>query len=155
MATTKQSQITVRELMTKDPVCVERTDDVREVARIFDSNEISGAPVLDDLGRVIGVVSKTDLLHRALEGPLASRPGSFFELMAEGMERGTSMDPEDLGSVEDFMSTDVLMAKPDEPAAKVARRMAAEHVHRLIVVDQNQCPIGIVTALDVLAAFPG
>jgi CBS domain-containing protein len=155
MPRTSTANLLVRDVMTRNPVCVDGSHTVRELARIFDSNEISGAPVVDAQQRLIGVVSKTDILHRALEGPLGSRPSSFFESLAEGLAQGTDMDPEDLGVVEEFMSTEPITARGEEPVSGVAHRMAREGIHRIIVVDDGMHPIGIVTALDLLKVFPG
>ncbi|MHC4768078.1 MAG: CBS domain-containing protein [Planctomycetota bacterium] len=150
---TKAPQL-VKDVMTADPICIGADTSARELARILESNGISGVPVVDSLHRIIGVASKTDLLRRCVEGPLGSRPGSFFESLAEGLGTGTDMDPEELGVVEDFMTTEPVTCRPDEGLGVVARRMAEENVHRIIVVDQRRHVVGIVTSLDLLREFP-
>ncbi len=144
----------VKDIMTSDPVCVSSDTTVRELARLLGANEISGVPVVDALDRVVGVVSKTDLLHRCLEGPLGSRPGTFFESLAEGLDMGTDLDPEELGVVEDLMSCEPVTATPTEPVGVVAGRMAEHGVHRVVVVDDDRHVLGIVTSLDLLKVFP-
>jgi CBS domain-containing protein len=144
----------VRDIMTPDPICVGADTSARELARILESNAISGVPVIDSLHRIIGVASKTDLLRRCVEGPLGSRPGTFFESLAEGLDTGTDMDPEELGTVEEFMTTEPVTGRPDEPLGAVARRMAEENVHRIVVVDNRRHVVGIVTSLDLLRQFP-
>ena len=143
---------TVKDIMTRDPVCLTGDTSARELARILETNEISGCPVVDALERVIGVVSKTDLLHRAVEGPIGSRRGTFLELLAEGLRDVAS--GENLGNVEDFMTPEPVTAGPDEPIAAAARRMAGERVHRIVVVDNGRHVLGIVTSLDLLKEFP-
>ncbi|MHC4710559.1 MAG: CBS domain-containing protein [Planctomycetota bacterium] len=150
---TKAPQL-VKDVMTADPICIGADTSARELARILESNGISGVPVVDSLHRIIGVASKTDLLRRCVEGPLGSRPGSFFESLAEGLGTGTDVDPEELGAVEDFMTTEPVTCRPDEGLGVVARRMAEENVHRIIVVDQRRHVVGIVTSLDLLREFP-
>jgi CBS domain-containing protein len=150
---TKAPQL-VKDVMTADPICIGADTSARELARILESNGISGVPVVDSLNRIIGVASKTDLLRRCVEGPLGSRPGSFFASLAEGLGTGSDMDPEELGAVEDFMTTEPVTGRPDEALGAVARRMAEENVHRIIVVDQRRHVVGIVTSLDVLREFP-
>jgi CBS domain-containing protein len=140
--------------MTPDPICVGADTSARELARILESNAISGVPVVDSLNRIIGVASKTDLLRRCVEGPLGSRPGTFFESLAEGLGTGTDMDPEELGTVEEFMTTEPVTGRPDEPLGTVARRMADEGVHRVVVIDNRRHVVGIVTSLDLLRQFP-
>jgi CBS domain-containing protein len=148
------STVVVSEVMTPKPVCVECGTTVRELAELFDENGISGIPVLDGQERVIGVVSKTDLVRRCLEGPQGSRGGDFSGFLALAGAPRPDMDPEDLGVVEDFMTPEPITALADEPISRVARRMAEERVHRVVVVDGNQRVIGILTALDVLDTYP-
>jgi CBS domain-containing protein len=150
---TKAPQV-VKDIMTEGPICIGADTSARELARILESNGISGVPVVDSLHRVIGVASKTDLLRRCVEGPIGSRPGTFFESLAEGLDTGTDMDPEELGSVEDFMSTDAVTCHPGDPLGTVAHRMAEENVHRVVVVDKRRHVVGIVTSLDLLRVFP-
>ena len=150
-ATTPQQ---VKDIMTADPICVTGDITARELAEILESNQISGVPVLDALERVIGVVSQTDLLRRCVEGPLGSTPGTFSLARAAGLADGTAMDPHELGTVEEFMTPEPVTASPDESIGVVAHRMAEEHVHRVIVVDDEQHVLGIVTSLDLHKAFP-
>lgn len=153
-ARTKTQTTLVRDVMTRDPATLECSDTALEAARVLDENGISGAPVLDARGSVIGVVSKTDLLHRALEGPSGGGSGmSFLDLLSDGLET-TASAPEDLGVVEEFMTPDVVTAGPDEPVAVVARRLAAAGVHRAVVLEESGGLIGIVTALDLMRVFP-
>ncbi len=151
---TSSTPASVKDIMTRDPVCVTPDTSAVELARILEANEISGVPVVDALDRAIGVVSKTDLLHRCLAGPVGSRPGSFFESLAEGVQTGTGLHPGELGTVEEFMSPEPVTASPDEPIVAVARRMADEGIHRVVVVDEQQHVLGIVTSLDLLKVFP-
>jgi CBS domain-containing protein len=150
---TKAPQL-VGDIMTPDPICVGADTSARELARILESNEISGVPVVDSLHRIIGVASKTDLLRRCVEGPLGSRPGAFFESLAEGLDTGTDLHPEELGTVEEFMTTEPVTGRPDERLGVVARRMAEENVHRIVVVDKRRHVVGIVTSLDLLRQYP-
>jgi CBS domain-containing protein len=150
---TKASRL-VKDIMTPDPICVGADTTARELARILESNEISGVPVVDSLNRIIGVASKTDLLRRCVEGPIGSRRGTLFESLAEGLDFGSDLDPQELGTVEDFMSPEPVTVFPDDAIGDVARRMADENVHRLVVVDKRRHVVGIVTSLDLLREFP-
>ena len=144
----------VKDFMTSDPVRVTCDTSARDLARLLEANEISGVPVVDTLDRLVGVVSKTDLLRRCVEGPIGSRPGTMFESLARGLTDDVDLDPEGLGSVAEFMSPYPIVASSDEPIGAVARRMAEEGVHRVVVVDEEKRVLGIVTSLDLLKAFP-
>ncbi len=145
-----------RDLMTPNPVCVGPATRIRELARIFEDHEISGAPVVDHRGCVIGIVSKTDLIRRCSEGTDDIPPAYLFEILSEqgSEDEASEVMPEPLVCVEDFMTEDPLMVSPDVPAAAVARLMVQNRVHRVVVADERKQPIGIITSMDLLSAFP-
>jgi CBS domain-containing protein len=151
----KPATLRVRDVMTKDTISVPPSMDIRELARMLDGNDISGAPVVDPADRVLGVVSKTDILHRALEGAPGSRGDfSFFDVLDDDLGNAADMLPPDLGVVEEFMTTDPVTCRPDEALSTVAHRMAEEAVHRAIVVDEDGRLEGVVTSMDLLRVFP-
>ena len=140
---------TIEELMTPNPIAISGAASASDLAVILDENEVSGLPVTDQLDRVIGVVSRTDLLHRCIEGPLGTRPeGSFLASVAEGLggRRGVAS----LGVVSEFMNPDPVIATLDDPPSAVAARMMEERVHRVIIVDEERHLLGILTTLDML-----
>jgi CBS domain-containing protein len=55
--------------------------------------------------------------------------------------------------VEDIMTEDPLMVSPDVSATLVARQMFEQRVHRVVVVDEEKRPIGIITSLDLLGSY--
>ncbi len=59
----EMAHLTARDVMTLEPVCVGPATTIRELARLFEENEISGAPVVNRSGRLVGVVSTTDLVR--------------------------------------------------------------------------------------------
>lgn len=146
---------TVEDLMTRDPIVVERGSTLREVAELLDEHEVSGLPVVDDQLRLVGVVSRTDLLRRLLEGPAEARHDEeWLDLLMADSTTKVDIDAARLGVVDDVMTGEPITAFADEKLAAVARRMAEEKVHRIVVIDAGRRPIGIVTTLDLLAVFP-
>lgn len=145
-------------IMTPDPVCAEPSTTIRQLARLFDENEISGCPVVDHRGRVIGVVSKTDLIRRCSEGTADIPPAYLFEVVCEAGGEDVfginSPIPEPLVCVQDFMTESAVTAGPRTPIHEVAALMADRHIHRVIVVDEEMYPLGVITALDLLKRFP-
>jgi CBS domain-containing protein len=144
-----------KDVMTPDPVCVTPSTTIRELARVFDQNEISGVPVVDKDGRVVGIVSKTDLIRRCSEGTDDIPPAFLFEVLSEqGEDEETSeVMPEPLVCVEDFMTEDPLMVSPDLSAGAIARLMFDKRIHRVIVADEEDFPVGIITSMDLLGAL--
>lgn len=153
MPTMKKS-LSVASIMTREPVCAEPSMSIRQLAGLFEENEISGAPVVDAQGRVVGVVSKSDLIRRCSEGTRDLPPGYLFEVISDQGGNDEDVIPEPLICVQDFMSEDVETARPESAVSEVARQMYDRHIHRVIVVDEDRMPVGIVTSLDVLGAFP-
>jgi CBS domain-containing protein len=147
--------LTAKDVMSSPPITIPAEASIREVATILDENEISGAPVVDDQERPIGVVSRTDLLRLLIEGGPGRRPDrNFLELIAADSPSGLSVDVEEMGTAGEFMSPEPVTVSLNAPLAEIARKMADERVHRVIVVDDVRRVAGVVTTLDVLAKFP-
>jgi CBS domain-containing protein len=145
-----------KDLMTPDPVCIGPSGTIRELARLFEEHEISGVPVVDPSGMVVGIVSKTDLIRRCAEGTANIPPAYLFEVLSDqgGEEDSSEVLPEPLVCVEDFMTEDPLTVAPEMPIGTVAHLMFEKGVHRVIVVDTEKFPLGMITSLDLLGAFP-
>ena len=153
-ASASSRPLVASDVMSSHPICIAADANLAEAAEVFDANEISGAPVIDAEDRVIGVISKTDLLHRLLEGS-ADEPGrmSFSDYFGLARGSGSSLDLDDLGVVGDVMTPDPVLAQRTTPMREIAERMVAERVHRIVVVDEKQHAVGVVTTLDLLDAF--
>lgn len=146
-----QAHLKARDVMSVDPVCVTRGTTIRGLAKTLEENQVSGAPVVDRDGRVIGVVSKSDLIRRCSQGAENAPPSYLFEVLLGGREDdGMEVIPESLVCVEDFMTSPALMVNAEASVASVARLMFDKRVHRVIVTDAERFPLGIITSLDVL-----
>lgn len=167
---------TLRDVMSPEPVSIGVDGSLRELLLLLREHDVSGLPVLGADGRVVGVVSLTDLFRRHAESLLEGSPPAPLERLVEGVARpwepiGLEDDPgfggevgaleaesEAFGepelTVEELMTPDPLVASPADSLASVAHRMAERGVHRAVVVDPSGCAVGIVTTLDLLRAFP-
>ncbi len=116
---------------------------------------VSGAPVLDEGGEVIGVFSLADLARRdsEVEEGEAPRATSYFNYgLGEKLSlTAEDYDPEvfDRETVGDWMSPEIKSVTPDTTVAEVARTMVEEGVHRLVVTEGKKLR-GIVTTFDVV-----
>ena len=155
MTTRATTPTCIADVMTREPTCASPEMTVRELAMILDTNEISGVPVVDAQDRVVGVVSKSDLLHYCLDGALRS-DRSFFESLTGEFEDDElrEIDVEEFGVVEDFMSPDPVTVLPQDSIPAVARRMSELGIHRVIVTGAEDRVEGIVSALDLLGSYP-
>ena len=111
-------------VMTGDVICVRPGLAIDTLAALFIDRGIAGAPVVDETGRAIGVVSKSDLVQAALE-----------------REEGT---------VADIMMPIAFTLPETASLSHAAALMAFEGVHRLPVVASDGTIVGIVSAMDVV-----
>jgi CBS-domain-containing membrane protein len=126
------------DLMTDNPVSLRSTATVPEATALLADRGFSAAPVIDDTGRPVGVVSKADVLIHDRE---LSRGGAA----AEGGAAFIDATP-----VEEIMTPAVFSVTTETPAAKVVEEMVKMNVHQLFVVDESGTLVGIISALDVL-----
>lgn len=159
---------TAGDLMT-DPVLAARADwSLRELADFLTEHAISGAPVVSDQGRAIGVVSLRDLVRHDSESGLTGAraptaapddtddgaPPAFYlgrRGQAPGTEAEAFQDPAP-ATVRDIMMPAVFAVEEDASVHDVATRMARGHLHRLLVVrpGTQREVTGIISSIDVL-----
>ncbi|HEY5488609.1 MAG TPA: CBS domain-containing protein [Candidatus Limnocylindrales bacterium] len=127
-------QPTVAELMTPDPIMVDESATVDEAVRLLEENEISGLPVVDRDGLLVGVISQTDVVRARAVGHLWHRwPGL---------------------RVRHLMHSPALTADRSMTLEEAAQSMERAHVHRLVVVDDDQMtPVGVISTTDLVRAL--
>lgn len=152
--TALRTDLKAKDVMVPEPVCVEPSTTIRQLARIFEENEISGAPVVNQEGTLIGVVSKTDLIRRCSEGTADVPPAYLCEILGEQAAQDEELVPEPLICVEDFMTADPVTASPNTPVGRIAAIMFEKRIHRVVVVDHENVPVGIITSLDLVGVIP-
>ncbi len=146
--------LTMADVMTRNPVCATPGMTIRQLATIFAERKISGAPVVDPKGVLVGVVSRTDLFRRVSLESKESPSGFLFDLLNDKAPAERQPVTEALFTIGDFMCETVITAEPTDPVGSVARRMSEARIHRVVVIDEGRRPIGVVTALDLLKVFP-
>jgi CBS domain-containing protein len=125
---------TAADMMTPNPVSVRGDATITEIIALLVDKGFGAAPVIDDAGRPIGVVSRSDILAHERNARIHSpAPGA------------------DAARVRDIMTPIVFSVAPDMPGNKVIQEMAALKVHRLFVVDGAGNLVGVITALDILS----
>ena len=143
----------VKDVMNPDIMTV--TDDMTtdELARYLTDREISGAPVVDSQGHLIGVVSMTDIARHLSEPPEfdSSRSSPFYRHAAddEGVDGPGQPYVSGAATVRDVMTPVVHQVSAAAEMPEAARIMVEHHIHRLIVTEGRQ-PVGIITSIDVL-----
>ncbi len=133
---------TVHEAMTMSVITVAPDTSVTAAARIMRDAGVSGLPVVDPVGRVVGMLTEADLLTRAVLPELDDASTGHSE---RGLPVGST--------VADLMSRDVIGVRPTDPLAKAARLMDKARVRRLVVVGDGFTLQGIISRRDVVAAL--
>jgi CBS domain-containing protein len=145
---------TIGEVMTKNPVCATPGMSIRQLAGLFAEHGVSGAPVVGLDGKLVGVVSRTDLFRRVTSEVSGPSAGYLFDLLNDRAPTERQPMPEPLIVVGDFMSESPVTAVAGDAVGAVAKKMAERRVHRVVVIDANKRPVGVVTTLDLLRVFP-
>ncbi|HIB69143.1 MAG TPA: CBS domain-containing protein [Phycisphaerales bacterium] len=115
----------VRDVMSSPVKTIQLTAQVNDIIDFFKLNQISGAPVVNDKGFAVGLISRTNLVS-----------GTDFEGK----------------TARDIMTPFVFEITPDKDVLDVAKSMADANIRRVIVTE-NEVPVGVVTALDVVKEY--
>lgn len=151
---------TVADIMERELVTVPAGETVRHAVRLLTEAGISGAPVVDEDGRTVGVVSASDVLQlasRDAEVPAGAPPGFFTSEQAAGDVLDGIEIPEsifDEYSVADIMTPATFSVTPDTSIADLADFLLRGRIHRALVVEGEELR-GIVTSFDVLRTLAG
>ena len=142
-----------KDVMRKPVVTVPENMTLRELATLFIERRISGAPVIDEKGRLLGVVSQTDIVRRDRERAAEVEVPSYY---SEGdravYTSGFQVEDPDYTRVRDVMTPAVLSAAEDAPIEEVARFMLRKRIHRVVITrDGRLC--GIISTMDMLRAL--
>jgi len=146
-----------RDVMNRDILKVRSTWSIRELATFLTDAQISGAPVEDDDGRLVGVVSVTDIVRSTPAGSVSperdqSNPDFYVRGWEDRLEMSemTGFHIESAGrSVQQIMTPAIFKVDEETPVSEVARTMLSGHLHRLLVTRGNQV-VGIITTSDLL-----
>lgn len=165
MNTTKNALGTLkaRDIMRSNVFKLEPGTTVEEAVTSFAELHISGAPVVDRNGRLVGVLSAFDiarpenLRNGRLEGsggeyPMGDASNDDYddEDVSFSME-DYSPDVLQSATVSELMSTEVVSIAPDMPLKQICALFVKEHIHRAMVVEHGKL-VGIVTTLDIARA---
>jgi CBS domain-containing protein len=141
----------VREFMTRDVISARPETPLKDVARLLVDERISGVPVVDEHGAVVGVVSEADFVAKE-RGVDDVRHRRFSWLLGDSAETKTQLAKLTAESAGEAMTAPAITIDAGRPINEAASLMARCGLNRLPVVDDGRL-VGIVTRADLVRAF--
>src|SRR5215204_3927934 len=123
-------------LMTIEPVSVAVDALIEEAQRLILELGVSGLPVVDQEGALVGVISQTDFMH--LQNPDLA---SLIHNKSGGIRVG------------EVMSRPAVTVSVATPLSAAARTMLDNRVHRVVVIDDQYRPVGVLAAMDFVGLY--
>jgi CBS domain-containing protein len=137
---------TVGEVMTRRVIALREDASYKDIVTALRRYRVSACPVIDEIGRVIGVVSEADLLYKQTDPEM---PAGLVRLnwRLHEQTKATAMTAREL------MTAPAILIDPSASIRTAAKVMQEQRVKRLPVAGPNGCLVGIVTRSDVLSVF--
>ncbi|MGA7911106.1 MAG: CBS domain-containing protein [Candidatus Dormiibacterota bacterium] len=137
---------TVSSVMTSPVVTVTPETTFKDAVKVLRRKRVSGLPVVDRNGQLVGIVTEADLLNKVER----REPESY---VLESKRHRTDRAHAAAMDVASAMTRDVVSVRPDFPIALAAREMHTRGIKRLPVVDESGKVVGIVSRGDLLTVF--
>jgi CBS domain-containing protein len=121
--------LTASDVMIKDVITVRESTPLKEVARLFSERKITGAPVVDEQGKLVGVISETDIIRKT-----------------------TSIGAWSPSLTGQIMTKPVVTVAPTDTLQRVCELMFNRRIHRVVVAEESKI-VGIITTMDILRSI--
>ena len=139
------------DVMISNVITVGVDASIGEVAAILLNNHISAAPVVDENGELVGIVSEGDLIRRPEIGT-SERHSWWLELISNEWASATECIKSHSRKVADVMTRDVITAKPDTPLGDIAAMLERNRIKRVPIVEEGKLA-GLVSRANILQAL--
>lgn len=139
-----------RDVMVSPVVTVKPTSSVKDVAQTLLDQRISAVPVVDDDGKLVGMVSEGDLLHRS-EAGTERRRSWWLQAFTEDATLAAEFVKAHSRKVADVMTKDVITATPDTSLHEIAALLETKMIKRVPIVENGRL-VGIVSRANLIQA---
>jgi CBS domain-containing protein len=138
--------------MTQEVITITPDSSIRVLATIFTENNISGVPVVDDQGTVIGIVTESDLIfhNKRLKVPTVITILDSFIFLDSPEKMEKELKKIAAATVGDICTSPPVTITGDTPLDEIATLMSDKHIHTLPVIDDAGEMIGIVGKKDII-----
>lgn len=145
----------IKDIMVKEVIAIQKDASVEELSSLLVENGISGVPVVDSNGKLVGMATEGDLIIKDSDLHFPR----YFKLLdsiiyLESLNKFKNNLKKYLGTkVEDVMTSDVKTVKEDKPVSEAANLMIKHNINRLPVMDERGNMVGIVTRADIVRSM--
>jgi CBS domain-containing protein len=148
--------IKAQDIMTRDVITVRRETTVRELATLFSERRISSAPVVNEAGDLIGMVSETDLVEqdKSLHIPTVVSIFDWVIYLESGKRFEKELQKMTGQTVGEIFTEQVYSVAPQAPLSAVADLMSREKVHAVPVVEAGRV-VGVIGRIDLIRTMIG
>lgn len=145
-----------KDVMTKDVITVRPETTVAELAKIFASHRISSAPVVNEAGNLLGMVSETDLVEqdKSLHIPTVVSLFDWVIYLESDKRFERELQKMTAQTVGEIYSKQLFYVAPEAPVSEVADIMSREKVHAVPVAEAG-CVVGIIGRIDLIRTMMG
>jgi len=149
------SELTAKDIMSRNVITINKDASIEELSELLLKNEISGVPVVDESGTMIGIATEGDVIIKNTELHFPR----YFKLLdgiiyLESFTRFKNNLKKHLATkVDEIMTRKVFSANEDTTVADIAEMMVKNRVNRIPIVDENNKPVGIVTRADIVRSI--
>lgn len=140
-----------RDVMVAPVITVGTSATVRGVAKILLENRISAVPVVNETGRIVGIITESDLIHRVETGT-EQRYSWWKRAIIDDTERAADYTKSHATKVIDIMTRDVVTAAPETPLHEIAGLLETHRIRRVPIIDATGELVGIVSRANLLQA---
>ena len=143
--------LTAADVMTRDVITVKKETTIRELAELFSRHRISMAPVVDDSGAMIGIVTETDLVEqdKSLHIPTVISLFDWVIYLESDKKFEKELKKMTGQTVGDIYTQSVKTVAPSAPLSDLADIMSSGKIHAIPVLEDKKV-IGIVARIDLI-----
>jgi CBS domain-containing protein len=145
-------QLCAKDLMVAGVITVPPETPAAELARIFVSRGVSTVAIMDPLGRLLGVVTESDLIRRLADEDEQPRKGWLARLLEASNAGAERYAHRHAATAGELMAKEVITVRPEDTAAHAARLMEEHQIRRVVVADQGRL-LGLVSRADLVRAI--
>ncbi len=143
---------TASDLMTTEVFTVTPQTKVADLAKLFTEKQVSGFPVVDESGALVGIITESDLIHRNERLHIPTMVTIFDAVLMLGSTKKVEDELKRMAATEvgEIMSTEPVTVATDADVSEIATVMGDRHIHTIPVVDPAGKLVGVIGKRDLI-----